>query len=288
MSLSPGQKFREAMRLEKPLQIVGTVNAYVAMMAKRLGYRAIYLSGAGVANASYGMPDLALTTLDNVLEDASRITSAVDTPLLVDIDTGWGNELVIARAIKALCRAGVAAVHIEDQEFDKRCGHRPGKKIVSTKEMVARIKAVVAAKPDPAFVVIARSDALANEGFEATMERAIAYRNAGADMFFPEAMQTLEQYKLIRKAIEIPILANITEFGKTPLFTLQELASADVDLALYPLTVTRAMNYAAVHVMEELREKGTQRGLINKMQTRDELYQILDYNNHEKLLDKEK
>lgn len=285
--MSPGMKFRKALLEEKPLQIIGTVNAYVAKMAQQIGYRAIYLSGAGVANASYALPDLGITSLDNVLEDAGRITSAVDLPLLVDIDTGWGNEINIARTITLMERVGVAAVQIEDQEADKRCGHRPGKKIVSTEEMVSRIKAAVNAKSDKAFVVMARTDALANEGLQGTIERAIAYRNAGADMLFAEAIQTLDQYRMIKKAIGIPILANITEFGKTPLFTLKDLASVDVDMALYPLTVTRAMNKAAHLVLQEVRTKGTQKDLINQMQTRDELYQILDYLRYEKQLDKE-
>lgn len=286
-NMLPGQKFRDALKQEKPLQIVGAINAYVALMAKKVGYRALYLSGAGVANASYGLPDLAMTTLDNVLEDAGRITAAVDLPLLVDIDTGWGNELMIARTIKALARIGVAAVHMEDQISDKRCGHRPGKEIVPTSEMILRIKSAVAAKPDPSFVIMARTDALAIEGLEATLVRAIAYRNAGADMLFAEAVQTLDQYRAIKKAVGIPLLANITEFGKTPLFTLKELASADVDMALYPLTVTRTMNGAALMVLKDLREKGTQSGFIDKMQTRDELYQFLDYLRYEKLFDKE-
>lgn len=286
--MSPGARFRKALTEEKPLQIVGAVNAYVAKMAQQIGYRAIYLSGAGVANASYALPDLGLTSLDNVLEDAKRITSAVDLPLLVDIDTGWGNELMIARTIQMMERAGVAAVHIEDQESNKRCGHRPGKKLVSKEEMVARIQAAVKAKKDPAFIVMARTDALASEGLEGAIERAKAYKNAGADMVFAEAIETLDQYRMIKKAIEIPLLANITEFGKTPLFTKTELGNVGVDMILYPLTVTRAMNGAANKVLQELRAKGTQRDLLEQMQTRDELYRVLDYIKFEQQLDKEK
>lgn len=288
MSDTPGQKFRKALVEEHPLQIVGTINAYVAMMAQQIGYRALYLSGAGVANAAYGLPDLGMTSLDNVLEEARRIISAVNLPLLVDIDTGWGNELMVERTIQRMESVGVAAVHIEDQSTDKRCGHRPNKKIVAKEEMIARIKAAAGAKKDPSFVIMARTDGLATEGFDATVERAIAYRDAGADMIFAEAMETLEQYEMMKKALKVPILANITEFGKTPQFTVKELAKANVDMILYPLTVTRAMNFAAVKTLKELREKGTQKGLLDQMQTRDELYKFLDYLRYEQHLDKEK
>lgn len=277
MNISPGKKFRLALTLEKPLQIIGTINAYTAIMARNTGYRALYLSGAGVANMSYGLPDLAMTTLDNVLEDVRRITSAVDLPLLVDIDTGWGNELMIARVIKAMINAGVAAIHIEDQVQDKRCGHLPGKQLVSCDEMILRIKAAVAARTDPDFIIMARTDAFANEGMDGLIQRAIAYRDAGADMLFPEAMQTLDQYSKIKEAVGIPILANLTEFGKTPLFTLEELNQAHVDMALYPLSVARAMNLAARKMLQEIRENGTQRNQLDQMQTRDELYHYLDY-----------
>jgi methylisocitrate lyase len=282
MSNSPGKKFREALYHEKPLQVVGVINAYIAIMGKHAGFRALYLSGAGVANSSHGLPDLALTSLHDVLEDARRITAAVDLPLLVDIDTGWGNALMIQRNIKEMILAGVAAVHIEDQVIQKRCGHREGKRVVSIEEMVDRIKAAVDARTDPNFVIIARTDAFASEGIDKTIERGIAYREAGADAFFPEALHALDQYKAIKSAVKIPILANMTEFGKTPLFTLEELSQAHVDIALYPLTVNRGMNFAAQHILQELRQKGTQKHLVEKMQTRQELYKFLDYEAQEK------
>lgn len=281
---SPGRKFRQALIQEKPLQIIGTVNAYVAMMAQRQGFRAIYLSGAGVANSSYGLPDLGMTTLDNVLEDVRRITSAVDLPLLVDIDTGWGSGLMIERAIKALIRAGAAGVHLEDQIQDKRCGHRPGKEIVSRVEMQNRIEAAAGAKTDPDFVIMARTDAFANEGLEGAIERALFYRSAGAEMLFPEALYSLEQYREFKKAVGIPTLANITEFGKTPMFTLSELRQADIDMALYPLSVNRAMNYAAQNALQEIRNRGTQKQILDKMQTREELYDFLNYMSYEEKL----
>lgn len=281
MSFTPGQKFHAALVLEKPLQIVGTVNAYVALMAQHVQYRAIYLSGAGVANSSYGLPDLAMTTLDNVLDEVRRITAAVELPLLVDIDTGWGNALMISRAIKLLIHAGAAAIHIEDQVIEKRCGHRPGKRLVSKETMQDRIKAAVDAKTDPAFIVMARCDGLAVEGLDATIERAVAYCEAGAEMIFPEAFHTLEQYKTMKKAVSCPILANITEFGQTPLFTREELASAGVDMALYPLTANRAMNKAAYNALKTLRTQGTQKDLIDQMQSREELYHFLDYEKYE-------
>lgn len=277
MQETPGQKFRRALNEEHPLQLIGVINAYVAIMAKRIGFRALYLSGAGIANSSYGLPDIGITTLDNVLEDAQRITAAVDLPLVVDIDTGWGSAPMIARTIQSMIRAGVAAVQIEDQVAQKRCGHLPEKELVPLEEMVERIKVAVDTKTDPSFVIIARTDALAIEGLEPAILRAIAYRKAGADLIFPEAVQTIDQYKAFKQAVEIPVLANITEFGKTPLFTLEELKEAGVDIALYPLSVNRAMNFAAQLTLEGIRTKGTQRDLLNRMQTREELYDFLGY-----------
>jgi methylisocitrate lyase len=262
---------------EKPLQIVGTPNALVAMMAERTGYRAIYLSGAGVANLSFGLPDLGVTTLDNVLEDARRITGAVGVPLLVDVDTGFGAELMIGRTVREMIRAGAAAIHMEDQVSDKRCGHRPGKALVSRQEMADRIKAAVDARTDPGFVVMARTDAVGVEGMESALERAAAYARAGADALFPEALGTLEQYRAFRKASGLPVLANLTEFGLTPAFPLAELAAAGVDMALYPLSAARAMNRAALRVLSEIRERGTQAGMVAEMQTRKELYELLGY-----------
>lgn len=285
MNLSPGQRFRSAMQQQKPLQIPGTINAYIALMAKKEGFKAIYLSGAGVANSSYGLPDIGLTTLDNVLEDVRRITAVCDLPLLVDIDTGWGSAFMIRRTIKAMIQAGAAAVHLEDQVFHKRCGHRPGKALVSKEEMADRIKAAVDAKTDPDFVIIARTDALANEGLEKTIERALAYKEAGANMFFAEAFNSLEQFQIFKKAIQSPVLANLTEFGQTPLFTTEELTSADVDMALYPLSANRAMNLAALRVLYAIKEKGTQIECLENMQTREELYGFLDYEAYEKKLD---
>jgi methylisocitrate lyase len=279
MKDSPGDKFRQAVATEKPLQVVGTINAYVAIMAKKIGFQAIYLSGAGVANSSYGLPDLGMTTLDNVLIDVNRIVEAVDIPLLVDVDTGWGNALMVARTIKAMEHAGAAAVHIEDQVFEKKCGHLQGKALVAKEEMVERIKAAVDARKDDDFVVMARTDAFASEGFHA-IERCLAYEEAGADMHFLEALVQLEDYKTFRKALSKPILANITEFGKTPLWTTQELATAGVDIALYPLSANRAMNLAALKVFNALLTQGTQKHLVEEMQTREELYGFLDYDNY--------
>ena len=274
---SAGDLFRRAMTEERPLQIVGTPNALVAMMAERTGYRAIYLSGAGVANLSFGLPDLGVTTLDNVLEDARRITGAVGVPLLVDVDTGFGAELMIGRTVREMIRAGAAAIHIEDQVSDKRCGHRPGKALVSRQEMADRIKAAVDARTDPGFVVMARTDAVGVEGMESALERAAAYARAGADALFPEALGTLEQYRAFRNASGLPVLANLTEFGLTPAFPLAELAAAGVDMALYPLSAARAMNRAALRVLSEIRERGTQAGMVAEMQTRKELYELLGY-----------
>ena len=274
---SAGERFRRALEAEKPLQIVGTPNALVALMAERAGYRAIYLSGAGVANLSFGLPDLAVTTLDNVLEDARRITGATRVPLLVDVDTGFGAELMIGRTVREMIRAGVAAVHMEDQVSDKRCGHRPGKALVSPQEMVDRIRAAVDARNEPGFVIMARTDAVAVEGMERALERAEAYARAGADMIFPEALNDLQQYRDFKAAAGRPVLANLTEFGLTPAFSAAELASAGVDMALYPLSASRAMNRAALRVLAAIRDQGTQAGVVSEMMTRKELYELLNY-----------
>jgi methylisocitrate lyase len=279
---SAGDRFREALEREKPLQIAGTPNALVAMMAQRIGFRAIYLSGAGVANISLGLPDLGLITLDDVLEDARRITGAVSVPLLVDVDTGFGAELMIARMVREMIRAGVAAIHMEDQVADKRCGHRPGKALVSSGEMEARIKAAVDARSDPGFVVMARTDALAVEGMDRAVERAAAYAVAGADMIFAEALTDLDQYRAFKKAAGVPVLANLTEFGLTPAFTREQLAQADVDMALYPLSASRAMNRAATYVLTVIRGKGTQEEVTAQMMTREELYELLGYEAQER------
>ena len=282
---SPGAAFRAALAAEQPLQIAGAINAYAALLAQRAGFRALYLSGAGVANASYGMPDLGMTSLDDVLTDARRITAAVPLPLLVDIDTGWGHAFGIARTVREMARAGVAAVHLEDQVAAKRCGHRPGKELVATAEMCDRVKAAVDGKPDPAFVVMARTDAAANEGVPAAIARAQAYVAAGADMIFAEALQSLEDYRQFTAAVGAPVLANLTEFGQTPLFTAAELKSAGVAMALYPLSAFRAMSAAAAGVYAAIRADGTQRAAVPQMQTRAELYQVLDYHRYEAKLD---
>ena len=279
---SPGSRFRRAVAEERPLQIVGTPNALVALMAARAGFRAIYLSGAGVANLSYGLPDLGVTTLDNVLEDARRVTAAVPLPLLVDVDTGFGAELMIGRTVREMIRAGVAAIHIEDQVSDKRCGHRPGKALVSRQEMVDRIRAAVDARTDAGFVIMARTDAVSVEGLEPALERAAAYAQAGADMIFPEALADVGHYASFRRATGLPVLANLTEFGLTPPFTTAELASVGVDMALYPLSASRAMNKAAMRVLSEIRAAGTQAGVIAEMQTRGELYDLLGYEEKER------
>lgn len=278
---SAGRRFRSAMEAEKPLQLVGVINAYAALMAEEVGFNALYLSGAGVANYSYGLPDLGLTSREDVLIDVHRITSATPLPLLVDVDTGWGDAADIARTVTKMMKAGAASIHIEDQIEAKRCGHRPGKSIVSKQEMIDRIKAAVDARTDPDFVIMARSDALAIEGLESMIERVQAYIEAGADMFFAEAMGSLDQYQQVTRAISVPVLANMTEFGKTPLFTVEELASVGVQLVLYPLSAVRAMNAAALAVYRTIREKGTQRDMVNTMQTREELYEFLDYYRHE-------
>ena len=285
MSESAGKLFREAVVKNKPLQVVGTINAYCAMMAETLGHKAIYLSGGGVANSSYGLPDLGMTSLDNVLEDVKRITSASSLPLLVDVDTGWGGAFNIARTVKEMTRAGCGAIHIEDQVSQKRCGHRPNKAIVSESEMVDRIKAASDARDDENFVIMARTDALAVEGLAAAIDRAAACVDAGADMIFPEAMKELADYKAFSEAVQVPILANITEFGSTPLFDITELAGAGVQIVLYPLSAFRAMNKAAEEVYKELLTQGTQKGLLKKMQTREELYDYLGYHKFEKKLD---
>jgi methylisocitrate lyase len=284
-NLSAGARFRAALAAEKPLQIIGAINAYHAMLATQTGYKAIYLSGGGVAAGSLGLPDLGISTLEDVLIDVRRITDAVDTPLLVDIDTGWGGAFNIARSIKSVAKAGAAAVHIEDQTQSKRCGHRPNKAIVSLEEMVDRIKAAVDAKPYDDFVVMARTDALAVEGLQSAIDRACACVEAGADMIFPEAMTELSMYKQFVDAVKVPVLANITEFGSTPLFTVDELASADVSMVLYPLSAFRAMNQAALTVYEVTRKEGTQKNVIDLMQTRMALYEHLGYHAFEQKLD---
>ena len=284
-SLSPGARFRAALATERPLQIAGTINAYSALLAQRAGFRALYLSGAGVANASLGLPDLGMTSLDDVLVDARRITSRVDLPLLVDIDTGWGHAFNIARAIRELTRAGVAAVHLEDQVAAKRCGHRPGKELVSTGEMCDRIRAAVDAKLDSEFVVMARTDAAANDGVPAAVARAQAYVTAGADMIFAEALTTLDEYRQFTAAVSVPVLANITEFGRTPLFTVEELRQAGVALVLYPLSAFRAASSATADVYHAIRREGSQKSAIGQMQTRDELYGVLGYQAYEQKLD---
>ena len=283
---SAGRRFRDALVQESPLQIIGTVNAYAAMMARDVGYQAIYLSGAGVANYSYGLPDLAMTSLDDVLTDVRRITARVDTPLLVDIDTGWGGAFNIARTIKEMIRAGAAAVHIEDQVAQKRCGHRPNKEIVTVQEMVDRVKAAVDAKTDPDFVVMARTDSLQGEGLQGVIDRACAYVEAGADAIFAEAMTDLGMYQQVCDAVKVPVLANITEFGTTPYYTAQELGEQGIAMVLYPLSPTRAMQKAALAVMKGIREQGTQTGVLDLMQTRSELYQFLDYQSFEDQLDR--
>jgi len=283
--LSPGANFRKALDDNNPLQIVGTINAYCAMLAEDAGHDAIYLSGGGVANASYGLPDLGITSLNDVIADVERISGASDLPLLVDIDTGWGGAFNIARSIKAMEKAGAAAVHLEDQVSQKRCGHRPNKAIVSKEEMVDRIKAAVDAKSDGDFVVMARTDALAVEGMESAIERAIAYVEAGADAIFPEAMQDLAQYRQFVDAVKVPILANITEFGQTPLFNCKELHESGVAMVLYPLSAFRAMSKAALEVYQTISINGDQTAILDKMQSRTELYEVLGYHAYEQKLD---
>ena len=284
-SNSAGRRFRDALAVEKPLQILGTVNAYAAMMATQVGYKAIYLSGAGVANYSYGLPDLGMTSLDDVLTDVRRITSQVDTPLLVDIDTGWGGAINISRTIKEMIRAGAAAVHIEDQVAQKRCGHRPNKEIVTQAEMVDRIKAAADAKTDPDFVLMARTDALQQEGLQGVIDRACACVEAGADAIFAEAMTDITMYRKVVDAVGVPVLANITEFGTTPYYTVDELGEQGIGMVLYPLSATRAMQKAALEVMRAIREQGTQVNVLDNMQKRSELYEFLNYHSFEDKLD---
>jgi methylisocitrate lyase len=284
--VSAGTRFRQAIQQEQPLQVIGAINAYHALLAKRTGYRAIYLSGGGVAAGSLGLPDLGISNLDDVLTDIRRITDVCDLPLLVDVDTGFGaSAFNVARTTRSLVKFGAAAMHIEDQVGAKRCGHRPGKELVSKEEMCDRIKAAVDARTDPGFVVMARTDAIASEGFEAALQRSTAYVAAGADMLFPEAVTDLDQYRKFAAAVKVPVLANITEFGKTPLFTVEELRSANVAIALYPLSAFRAMNKAALKVYETVRKKGTQKDVLGDMQTREELYDFLGYHAYEKKLD---
>ena len=286
IQLSAGARFRRALQANSPLQIVGTINAYCAMLAERAGHQAIYLSGAGVANASYGLPDLGMTSLNDVIIDVERITSASSLPLLVDIDTGWGGAFNIARTIKAMEKAGAAAVHLEDQVAQKRCGHRPNKAIVSKDEMVDRVKAAVDAKTDADFVIMARTDAIAVEGIESAIERAVACVEAGADAIFPEAITNLEDYRRFSAAVRVPILANITEFGATPLFNKDELGACGVGMVLYPLSAFRAMSRAAEQVYAGILQDGDQRGVVDSMQTRKELYEVLGYHAYEEKLDR--
>jgi methylisocitrate lyase len=284
--MTAGEKFRQALKDEKPLQVPGAINAYHAILAKASGYRAIYLSGGGVAAGSLGMPDLGISNLDDVLTDVRRITDACDLPLLVDVDTGFGaSAFNVARTVKALVKFGAAAMHIEDQVGAKRCGHRPGKELVTQDEMVDRIKSAVDARTDPAFFVMARTDALASEGLERAIERTLACVEAGADGVFPEAITDLAMYQRFKDAVKVPVLANITEFGRTPLFTLDELRGAGVDIALYPLSAFRAMNAAALDVYAKLRKDGTQKASVPAMQTRDDLYKYLGYHVYEQKLD---
>ena len=285
MKISHGAKFRQALKDNNPLQIVGAINAYCAMLAQDAGHKAIYLSGGGVANASYGLPDLGITSLNDVIADVERINNASEIPLLVDIDTGWGGAFNIARTIKAMEKAGAAAVHLEDQVAQKRCGHRPNKAIVSQAEMVDRVKAAVDARTDDDFVIMARTDALAVEGMDSAIERAIACVEAGADAIFPEAINELGQYKHFADAVKVPILANITEFGQTPLFNCEELAGQGVGMVLYPLSAFRAMSKAALDVYQTIAINGDQKAVVDKMQTRMELYEVLGYHAYENKLD---
>jgi methylisocitrate lyase len=283
---TPGRRFRAAVLQEKPLQVIGTICAYHALLAQRSGFRAIYLSGGGVAAGSLGMPDLGISNLDDVLIDIRRITDVCELPLLVDVDTGFGaSAFNVARTTRSIAKAGAAAMHIEDQVGAKRCGHRPGKELVSKEEMCDRIKAAVDARSDAEFVIMARTDALAGEGFDAAVARAVAYVEAGADMIFPEAITELAMYRKLADAVKAPVLANITEFGKTPLFTVDELRSAKVAIALYPLSAFRAMNKAALRVYETVRRTGSQQAVLGEMQTRDELYEFLNYHSYEQKLD---
>ncbi|MCK7458410.1 methylisocitrate lyase [Idiomarina aminovorans] len=282
---SPGAKLRQAIANESPLQIVGTINAYTAMMAEKVGHKALYLSGAGVANASFGLPDLGMTSLNDVCEDIRRITAATDLPLLVDADTGWGGAFNITRTVQEMTRAGAAGMHIEDQVAQKRCGHRPNKEIVTQQEMVDRVKAAVDARIDDQFLIMARTDALQQQGLEAAIERAQACVDAGADAIFAEAVRTVDEYKAFSEALDVPVLANITEFGATPLFNKQELADVGVEIVLYPLSAFRAMNKAALNVYNSILEHGDQKAVVDDMQTRAELYDFLNYHDFEEKLD---
>ena len=283
--MTPGLLFKKAIEAERPLQVIGAINAYHAKLAEKTGYKAIYLSGGGVAAGSLGVPDLGISTLEDVLIDIRRITDSTSLPLLVDVDTGFGGAFNIARTIRSVEKSGAAAVHIEDQIQAKRCGHRPNKSIVSQNEMVDRIKSAVDAKNDENFVIMARTDALAVEGLQSAIDRACACVEAGADMIFPEAINDLDTYKKFTKSLDVPVLANITEFGATPLFSLDELNSVGIAIALYPLSAFRAMNKAALNIYKGLREEGTQKNLVEQMQTREELYEFLDYHEYEKKLD---
>jgi methylisocitrate lyase len=283
--MSAGARFRAALEAERPLQIVGAINAFTALLAEQAGFRAVYLSGAGVANASFGLPDLAMTTLNDVCEDIRRISGATELPLLVDADTGWGSAFMIGRTVGEMTRAGAAGCHLEDQVAVKRCGHRPGKALVESAEMCDRLKAATDGRTDDDFVIMARTDAHAVEGQRAALDRAAAYVEAGADMIFAEALTTLDEYRQFTDEIQVPVLANLTEFGKTPMFTTDELAGAGVRMALYPLSAFRAMSKAALEVYSELRAKGTQSGVVEKMQTRMELYDVLGYQAYEDKLD---
>ena len=285
MTTSAGQRLREAVESERPLQVAGTINAYCALLAQRAGFKALYLSGAGVANASFALPDLGVTTLNDVLEDARRITRATDLPLLVDVDTGFGSAFSIARTVRDMITAGVAAIHLEDQVQAKRCGHRPGKALVEAGEMADRIKAAADARTDESFVLMARTDAHAVEGLDKAIERSNKYLEAGADMIFAEALTSLDDYKKFTAAVRVPVLANLTEFGKTPLFTLEQMRDAGVRLVLYPLTAFRMMSAAALKAYETLRREGTQKSLLDQMQTREQMYDVLGYHEYEKKLD---
>lgn len=282
---SAGARLRAAVSRERPLQVAGAINAYAALLAERAGFQALYLSGAGVANAAFGLPDLGMTSLTEVSDEVRRITAAMSLPLLVDADTGWGHAFTIARTTRELIRAGAAGMHLEDQVAAKRCGHRPGKALVSTGEMVDRIKAAVDGRTDPDFVIMARTDAHASEGAAAAIERASAYVAAGADMIFAEALHTLDEYQAFTRAVPVPVLANITEFGKTPLFTVEELRGVGVGLVLYPLSAFRAMSAAALEVYTAIRRDGSQQGVLERMQTRAELYEVLGYHDYERKLD---
>ncbi|MFT5304288.1 MAG: methylisocitrate lyase [Mariniblastus sp.] len=285
MPLTPGARFRLALAEEKPLQIPGAINAYSALLAQRAGFRAIYLSGAGVANASFGMPDLGMTSMSDVVVDIERITSITDLPLLVDADTGWGHSLCIARTVKAFIKAGAAAMHIEDQQAAKRCGHRPNKSIVSTNEMVDRIHASVDARTDESFVIMARTDALASEGLDASIERCQRYIEAGADVIFAEAITDPDEYRKFTGALTAPVLANMTEFGMSPLLTVAELTAVGVAIVLYPLSAFRAMSAAADSVYQTIRTTGSQADVVDKMQTRKDLYSVLNYHSYEQQID---